>query len=229
MPNDSPKSKAGRSGWLPGILRRHIRFNISALLFVILAVALSVGGVGPARSVLLAFSISAVVFLAAIVRLFSGVNTAAIRKRAREEDQGRWHVLWSGVAVSMIALVALAVELHADKGSGNGLMGIVLAAVSLMLSWLFLNTIFALHYAHEYYGDNDRRQQRGGLKFPQDDNPDYWDFVYFSFVLGMTFQVSDVEVTNRGMRRIALVHGVVAFFFNVVIVALSVNVVAGQA
>ena len=123
-------------------------------------------------------------------------------------------------------MVALGLEVHASKT--GGVAGIVLAAASLLLSWLFMNTMFALHYAHAFYGDNQSRRRRGGLEFPGEKDPDYWDFAYFAIVVGMTFQVSDVQVTDRRMRRMVLVHGMVAFFFNVVIIALSVNVVAGR-
>ena len=90
--------------------------------------------------------------------------------------------------------------------------------------------MFALHYAHSYYADADPRDSRrhgGGLAFPGERNPEYWDFLYFSFVIGMTFQVSDVQIQDHSLRSIALVHGVVAFFFNVVIMALTINIVAG--
>jgi len=99
------------------------------------------------------------------------------------------------------------------------------AALSVVLSWLFMNTTFALHYAHGYYGDDGHLQ--GGLDFPCTPKPDYWDFVYFSFVVGMCFQVSDVTVSGRHMRHVTLLHSVVAFFFNVFILAISVSVVGG--
>jgi uncharacterized membrane protein len=83
--------------------------------------------------------------------------------------------------------------------------------------------MFALHYAHEYYGGEDVGRG-GGLKFPSDPQPDYWDFVYFSFVLGMTFQVSDVQVTRKRVRRLVVAHGIVSFFFSVTIIALMVNI-----
>lgn len=223
----SKNGNEARSGRFPRRLRRHARFNLCALLFVVLVAGFSASGIGAARAVVLAFPIAAIAFLAAIAQMFSGARTASIRSRAREEDHGRWGSLWSGVGISAVVLVALALELHAAKSGGA--IEIVLAASSLLLAWLLMNTMFALHYAHDYYGDDACQNKRGGLKFPNDGDPDYWDFVYFAFVLGMTFQVSDVQVTDRRMRRIALVHGVVAFFFNVVIVALSVNIVAGRA
>jgi uncharacterized membrane protein len=90
-----------------------------------------------------------------------------------------------------------------------------------------MNTLFALHYAHGYYGDFDDKHK--GLDFPGDEDPDYWDFAYFSFTIGMTFQVSDVQITTRYLRRIGLMHSAIAFFFNVFIIAISVNIAAGKA
>ena len=178
------------------------------------------------RAVLLAFSFAAAAFLVAVVHMAARSDTASIRTRAREEEPGRRAILWSGVAVSAVVVVALGLELHG--GGAGGALELPLSAASLLLSWLFLNTMFALHYAHAFYGDDASRQPRGGLSFPGETHPDYWDFAYFAFVVGMTFQVSDVEVGDRRLRRIVLAHGVIAFLFNVVIVALSVNVVAGR-
>ena len=94
----------------------------------------------------------------------------------------------------------------------------------MVLAWLFMNTIFALHYAHEYYIEN--RYKDGGLAFPGKEQPDYWDFVYFSVVIGMTSQVSDVAVTAKAIRRTVTWHGVVSFFFNVALLALTINIAA---
>jgi uncharacterized membrane protein len=91
-----------------------------------------------------------------------------------------------------------------------------------------MNTIFALHYAHFFYGDSDdpTGAEARGLAFPGHAEPDYWDFLYFAFVIGMTFQVSDVQIEDHRLRRIALAHGVLAFFFNVVVLALTINIIA---
>ena len=88
---------------------------------------------------------------------------------------------------------------------------------------MFTQTIFALHYAHEFYGTGRRA---AGLKFPGDERPDYWDFVYFAFVIGMTFQVSDVGITHREIRRTVVAHGVLSFLFTAAILALAVNIAA---
>jgi uncharacterized membrane protein len=99
-----------------------------------------------------------------------------------------------------------------------------LATTTIALSWAFIHTFFALHYAHDFYGEHGAKQ--GGLNFPGDDEPDYWDFVYFSFVIGMTSQVSDVTVTSKPIRQTVAAHGIVSFFFNVTLLALTVNIAA---
>ena len=98
---------------------------------------------------------------------------------------------------------------------------------SRILAWTFMNTLFSLHYAHGYYGEFGEPHK--GLEFPGDEEPDYWDFAYFAFTIGMTFQVSDVQITTRYLRRVGLMHSAIAFFFNVFIIAISVNVAAGKA
>lgn len=206
-------------------LRRRPRFSLSAGLFVVLIPGLILAGMPPALGVLLAFDIASVLFLGSTLHMISGSKTSSMRRRARKEDESYWGFLLSSAAVTVVALVALAMELHAGKSGGA--VSIVLAVCSLLLSWLFFNTIFALHYAHEFYGDSGGKDD--GLDFPGTKQPDYWDFVYFAFVIGMTFQVSDVQISEREIRHVALVHAVIAFFFNVIIVALSVNVVASSA
>ncbi len=206
-------------------VRRRPRYTLCALLFVALAAGACVAGVPPARAVLLAFDVATLVFLTATLSVIMRARPQSVRANARTQDEGYWGFLLSSAAVAVIALVALGVELHASKG--GGVVEIALAACSLLLAWLFFNTIFALHYAHEYYGDFG--EKNAGLEFPGTATPDYWDFVYFAFVIGMTFQVSDVQISRREIRRVATAHALIAFFFNVIIIALSVNVVAGRA
>ena len=99
--------------------------------------------------------------------------------------------------------------------------------MTILLSWVFAHTAFAVHYAHDYYADRSA-QVSPGLLFPGDaGDPDYWDFLYFSFVVGMTCQVSDVQVATQPWRRLVLAHGVIAFVFNTVVLALSINLLAG--
>ncbi len=215
-------------GWLhrhTRVVRHRPHFSTAAALFLVLLTTLLGAGIGLARGMLFAFDASVLIFLGGVIVMFGRSPASAIRARVARQDAGRWGVLWSSVVVCAVAVVALGTELHASR-NGFGVEGIVLAAASLVLSWCFLNTMFGLHYAHEYYRDAPASET--ALEFPGTDEPDYWDFMYFAFVLGMTFQVSDVSIRRRGVRRVALVHGIIAFFFDVFILALSVNVVAGN-
>lgn len=151
-----------------------------------------------------------------------------IRKRAAEEDAGAFAVLLLSIAATLTSLIAIVFELGAYKQAtdGDAAVHVLLAIGTILLSWTFVHTMFSFHYAHEYYGEG-RDGVIGGLKFPDDPNPDYRDFMYFSLVIGMTSQVSDVAVTSKVIRRMAAVHGVLSFFFNLTVLALTVNMVSG--
>lgn len=148
-------------------------------------------------------------------------DVARIRNRAAREDEGRFAILTLTTAAALASLGAILVELRAAHGETP--LHLVLAAATILLSWFFIHTIFALHYAHEFYGHCGKGS---GLAFPGDENPDYWDFVYFSLVIGMTSQVSDVAVTNKPIRRTVSAHGVVSFIFNTSLLALTINIAA---
>jgi uncharacterized membrane protein len=127
---------------------------------------------------------------------------------------------------AVASLAAIAIELYGihDDPAGRQVFRLTVAAITILCSWFFVHTIYAIHYAHEYYGDAGERQ---GLKFPHENRPDYWDFLYFSFNLGAAAQTSDVVVTSKRMRRLVLAHTILAFLFNTTILALAVNVGAG--
>lgn len=149
-----------------------------------------------------------------------------IRRRSEQLDEGAGAILVITVGGAVASLGAIVVELaHAKAGTGSG-AAVALAAVTVVLSWMFIHTVFAFHYAHAYYADKS-----GGacLDFPATDKPMYWDFIYFSFVVGMTAQVADVQTKTAGMRKLVLAHGIVAFFFNTAILALGVNLAASLA
>jgi uncharacterized membrane protein len=217
--------KAALPARLVRALRSRPRHSLAALAFVAAGAGFFAAGIAPLRAVLAGFDVAALLFLILVVHLFAHADVAAIRRRARIEDAGRRTFLWTNIAFSVIVLLALAQEVLASRHGST--RDIVLAAASLLLSWLYFNTIFALHYAHGYYGDSGRAGS--GLEFPGNGEPDYWDFVYFAVTIGMTFQVSDVQVSERGLRRQVAVHALIAFFFNVVILALAVNIAAGRA
>jgi uncharacterized membrane protein len=148
-----------------------------------------------------------------------------IRRHAAMQDEGQFMILTCTVAAALASLAAIFVELGTSAGEASRPRNQVpLAAVTILLSWAFIHTIFALHYAHEFYDETSGR----GMTFPGGDpNPDYWDFVYFSFVIGMTSQVSDVAITSKVIRRTATVHGILSFLFNAALLALTVNIAAG--
>ncbi|MGH7211027.1 MAG: DUF1345 domain-containing protein, partial [Acetobacteraceae bacterium] len=150
---------------------------------------------------------------------------------AARQQEGEWTIFALTIAAAVFSLVATLGEFATikDLQRADRFLHIVLVVVTLFASWLMVHTTFAFRYAHEYYTRGEGEQVDGGLRFPGKDDPDYLDFVYFALVLGMTFQVSDVEITSRKLRRLATVQGLLAFLFNTVIFALSVNLAAGLA
>lgn len=154
-------------------------------------------------------------------------------RRAKYEDPGRFVILCLITAAACASLLAIGFILHDSKGLSTGLLflHLVLSVSTIVGSWLLVHTIFASHYAKDYYQDDPSTPEIddvGGLEFPNCTQPDYWDFLYFSFVIGMTSQVSDVQVLSRPMRRLTLFHSVLSFFFNTAILAMSINIIAGM-
>ncbi|MDQ0590052.1 DUF1345 domain-containing protein [Variovorax paradoxus] len=168
------------------------------------------------------------VFLLLAWWLAGTFDAAQTRKRAQSLDQPNVVILVSMLVVIAASVVAIAMLLQQVKlMSGPARAGhIALGLVALVGSWLTMHTIYAFHYAHRYYIDQRDGSPDGGLDFPGKQEPDYFDFLYYAYVVGMTSQVSDVQATSREMRRITLVHSVLAFAFNMLVLALSVNVVA---
>jgi uncharacterized membrane protein len=147
-----------------------------------------------------------------------------IRIHAAREDEGRVGILVLSVLAALASLGAILVELGSKSTAERTAIDLVLAMTTIVLSWTLIHTVFALHYAHDYYGEHGAKHS--GLNFPGDETPDYWDFVYFSLVIGMTSQVSDVAVAAKPIRRAVSAHGVISFFFNVALLALMVNIAA---
>lgn len=163
-------------------------------------------------------------YLIAACQLSLSGDVKSMRQRAQMEDEGRFGMLVLTVAAALASLGAIVALLgHAYAGTPDDLQ-LALATATILLSWAFIHTIFALHYAHEFY--SEKLGHARALAFPGDDAPDYWDFFYFSFVIGMTSQVSDVSITSKPMRRTVVAHGIVAFLFNAALLALMVNIAA---
>jgi uncharacterized membrane protein len=148
-----------------------------------------------------------------------------MRSRAIQQDEGHILVLILVIASALMCIGAIVAELAVVKElkGFTRYAHIALAAVTIASSWAFTQTMFALHYAHDFYA-SEVRGQHGGLDFPGGHAPDYGDFLYFACVIGTSGQTADVSFSNRNMRRIGLVHCVLAFFFNTTLVALTINI-----
>ena len=173
---------------------------------------------------LVAWDFSVFLYLALVVRLASKATPDRIRLRARLQDDGALFTLvFSTVAVA-ICFVAIALELSAVKSmtGADKFYHAVLVATTIPMAWSFIHSMFALHYAHEFYDAEDSRGH--GLIFPGDKPPSYWDFLYFSFIIGTSGQTADVSVSCDSIRKTALVHCVLAFFFNITMLGLTINV-----
>lgn len=183
-----------------------------------------------ATRVLCVWDVVMISFLGLTWRLMLRATPEIMQRSALQEDEGRYTILSLILVTACISLVAVALIPH-EKGISAPILilhlGISIATI--IGSWLLVHTVFTQHYAHVYYqGDRTlEERQSAGLNFPGELEPDYWDFLYFSFVIGMTSQVSDISVTSRQMRRLSLMHGILSFFFNTTILAISINIVAG--
>ena len=179
-----------------------------------------------------AWVVGVAIFLALTAAVMVGASPERVRARVRQLDPRRWVVLAIIVAAASISLLALGLTLQKAAGETAGALALrlVVTGLTVVASWTLTHTVFALHYAHHYYGDvhGPAAADRGGLAFPGTELPDYWDFLYFALVIGMTCQVSDVQVTSRAMRRLTLMHGVLSFFFNTIVLALAVNLLASS-
>ena len=154
-----------------------------------------------------------------------------IASRAKEQDVSRLVIFVFVVVAACAALFAVGFLISVNKAvlRGHFTAHLLLALGTVIFSWSVVHTAFGLRYAHAFYGDSDQpgeRRHAGGLVFPGERMPDYFDFAYFSFVIGMTCQVSDVQITSRRMRRLTLVQSVLSFGFNTVILALLINTVS---
>jgi uncharacterized membrane protein len=181
----------------------------------------------PVMRAVAAWDIGSFLFLAATAVTFFLALDRDISADAKQHKEGEWVVFSITVlgAVMSFAAIFLFSKAADHKANEGALLAFVI--VTLALSWLTTHVMFAFRYAHEYYSyDLGGEEIDRGIEFPQDDRPDYLDFAYFSFVLGMTFQVSDCNITAKKLRRLATVQGLLGFLFNTVILALSVNIAA---
>ena len=179
---------------------------------------------------LLGWSVGVAVYLALAWWLCERFDAKQTRARAQAQDEPSVVLFLLMLLATMACVVAIVVMMQQGKAASDTTrtLHLALSIAALITSWLFIQTIFAFRYAHRYYQQALRHEpDGGGLQFPGGLEPDYFDFLYYAHVVGMTSQVSDVQVSSREMRRLTLFHGVLSFGFNMLILALSINVVAG--
>lgn len=165
-------------------------------------------------------------FLTLVLLMVARSDIARIRRDSALQDEGRFVIPILTVAAALASLAAIVVWLRVTPTSESAPRDLALLFITTLLSWTFIHSMFALHYANEYYAEH--RGAGGGLRFPGKGEPNYWDFIYFAFSIGTATQVSDVAITSRGIRRTVTAHGMVAFVFNVTLIALTVSI-AGDA
>src|SRR4029453_15246336 len=211
--------------------RRTIGNRVAPPPFILFFALLAAGSAAawaywqPSSAIMAGFDLAAIGFMLSIIPLFS-FKAEAMRRASRENDANRVTLLGVALILSFVILVSGAGKLPGDRLLTR--METILVIATLGLGWTFANLVYALHYAHLYYSGREGGKDHGGLNFPGDSpEPGYWDFVYFSFTLGIALQTSDVCITSPGVRRLVTVHCIAAFFYNLVVVALAVNVLAG--
>jgi len=197
--------------------RTFIALGIGIVVCLLLPNSLRLGA-----RLLIGWDTAIAIYLALVYGMMLKHDHRHIRRAAVMQDDGRFVILMVTAVGAFASIAALVFELGT---SHRGAAELAIAITTIVLSWAAVHTTFALHYAHDYY----RHTRPGGLQFPGGDTEertDYWDFVYFSFVIGMTAQVSDVGITDKAIRRTATAHGIVSFIYNTALLALTINIVA---
>jgi len=218
------KIPQSRLPYLIRIVRARPRLFLAVLIGAFTAF-LTPSAWNPATRILVGWSVGVWLYLLLVYYMMANSRSHHIGERAASQDEGQIAILGLTVTASLATIGAIIFEIGTLQSSERQLEHLLLAVVTILSSWFFIHTIFALHYAHEFYGERGGGK-KSGLKFPNADDPDYWDFVYFSFVIGMTAQVSDVAVTAKSIRKTVTAHSIVSFLFNVSLLALTINIAA---
>lgn len=215
------------------VLRAHRRLFVCALIGAIVGMVLP-NDLRNVTRALVAWNATVLLYLALSAELVLRSTHESIRRRARFQDEGRLLVLFLAIATACVSMGAIVAELGPVKNleGWSKATHLGFAILTVFDSWLFIHLTFAFHYAHEYYleraaSPDKKPEERGGLIFPGTDLPQYVDFLYFAYVIGVASQTADVSTSSRTMRAVAVVHGVLSFFYNTAILALTVNIAAG--
>lgn len=220
------------------IYRRHYfnkldafhKLAISCILTLIVYFLFPFAGVSHLARIICCWDVFSLCLLILSWITFYTTPPAKIREQARRQDDSRIVIFFLILIATGISMLAVFLLLISNKETtAYRAFHLSIAISCMLLSWALVHTIFTTRYAHLYYADHETKKgtHAGGLDFPGGDKPDFVDFAYFSFTLGMTFQVSDVEIASRRLRRMALGHGLLSFGYNATIIALTVNIVAG--
>jgi len=212
-------------------LDAHHRVSIGCLVALIAAVLLH-SHVRTPLLLVLTWEVFALAELLMAWFIISTKDPYEARRSARLQDASATFLFVLVICAATASLLAVGLVLHDVKsmGSSDVVEHVIASAGAILVSWTFVHTIFALRYAHLFFTnahEAERHKTARGLEFPGDEIPGYPDFAYFSFIIGMTCQVSDVQISSREIRRLALVHGLISFLFNTAILAMFVNIVAG--
>ena len=209
------------------LLTARPRLYLSSLIGIAVGAALP-PSVGLALCVLIGWNVATGLYLVLAFIMMLRSSPRQLRRRAFLQYDTRWVILALVVGSAVATLFAIGQVLGNLKAMPTGTVywHVGLAGLTLISSWMMVNVIFAQAYAYEYFGPRQHKGIPTALAFPDDVQPDYWDFMYFAMCIGMTCQVSDVAIRSRVLRRVATIHAMLAFFYNTIVLALTVNISA---
>lgn len=211
------------------------RINSFQRLFICIAIAViiyftvQIKGIGNLSHIMIGWNTFSLCMIIMSWVSFFITDSKQIREQSKVQDPSRT-IIFIIIIIATLAsfLAVLLLIISKGKSDDTSSWRIAIAIAGMLLSWFLIHTIFTLRYAHIYYGDHETKPNThaGGLEFPGDSKPEYLDFAYYSFVLGMTFQVSDVQITSKKLRGLAMLHGLLSFVFNTIMIALTINLIA---
>jgi uncharacterized membrane protein len=227
-PSGNPPAQRSEFGYFRSV-RRRPRLYVGAAIMIVVYLALAGAGLREATRWLVALNAGSWTFLALICVMMVRASPDSVREQAWSEDENPWVLLLVAVIAGIAAMAAIVWELGPVKNMAGLIKGahIALVAATILSAWAFIHVMFGVHYAGEYYAEGDSGGIRGGLKFPGDGDPGWGDFIYQAVVIGCACATADVNTTTPTMRVTCLAQGVVAFFFNTIILALTINIGAG--
>ncbi|MFZ2031693.1 MAG: DUF1345 domain-containing protein [Vitreimonas sp.] len=203
-----------------------VAFGVAVAMFLHVAA----NSLTPLTRGLAAWDVGVIGYLATLFWLLRHATPDKIAAKVAATDDGRFFILFIsllGFAVSIAAIVAEAGQAAAAHGADKP-ERVAFVLITVALSWLFVHTAFANHYAHEFYGQSEDNEARGGLIFPGDLDPNFWDFLHFGLVIGVANQTADIQISSKAIRNVVTIHGIIAFVFNTMILALAINFAASM-